>query len=71
MARPIATIQIEIAAITLPVRFNLFVLGRVVPDLAIGDTARGAIAFALPTLLGIVFLMQFLQIALWLPSFWF
>ncbi|WP_370284941.1 TRAP transporter large permease [Pseudooceanicola nanhaiensis] len=64
----IVTIQIEIAAITPPVGLNLFVLRTVVPDLSIVDTARGAIIFVLPMLLGIILLMLFPEIALWLPS---
>lgn len=67
----IVTIQIEIAAITPPVGLNLFVLRTVVPDLSLSDTARGALIFVLPMLLGIVLLMIFPQIALWLPSVMF
>ncbi|AJE48452.1 TRAP transporter large permease [Celeribacter indicus] len=64
----IVTIQIEIAAITPPVGLNLFVLRTVVPDLSISDTARGAVAFVIPMLVGIVLLLLFPQIALWLPG---
>ena len=67
----IVPIQIEIAAITPPVGLNLFVLRTVVPDLSLSDTARGALIFVLPMLLGIVLLMIFPQIALWLPSVMF
>ncbi|MAY88282.1 MAG: C4-dicarboxylate ABC transporter permease [Pseudooceanicola sp.] len=64
----IVTIQIEIAAITPPVGLNLFVLRTVVPDLSIVDTAKGAIVFVIPMLCGILLLMLFPEIALWLPS---
>ncbi len=64
----IVTIQIEIAAITPPVGLNLFVLRTVVPDLSISDTAKGAIVFVIPMLIGIVLLLLFPQIALWLPG---
>lgn len=64
----IVTIQIEIAAITPPVGLNLFVLRTVVPDLSLSDTARGAIVFVAPMLIGIILLMMFPQIALWLPA---
>ncbi|SHK39167.1 TRAP transporter, DctM subunit, partial [Lutimaribacter pacificus] len=64
----VVTIQIEIAAITPPVGLNLFVLRTVVPDLSLADTARGALSFVLPMLVGIVLLMVFPQIALVLPE---
>ena len=67
----IVTIQIEIAAITPPVGLNLFVLRTVVPDLSITETAKGAIVFVIPMLLGIALLLVFPQIALYLPSFRF
>ncbi|MZR12194.1 TRAP transporter large permease subunit [Maritimibacter sp. DP07] len=64
----IVTIQIEIAAITPPVGLNLFVLRTVVPDLSMSDTAKGAITFVIPMLIGIALLMLFPEIALWLPQ---
>lgn len=64
----IVTIQIEIAAITPPVGLNLFVLRTVVPDLSITETAKGAIVFVIPMLIGIALLLVFPQIALYLPS---
>ena len=62
------TIQIEIAAITPPVGFNLFVLKSVVPGVEMMDVVRGSLIFIIPLLLGIVLLMLFPQIALFLPS---
>jgi C4-dicarboxylate transporter DctM subunit len=62
------TIQIEIAAITPPVGFNLFVLKSVVPGVEMADVVRGSLIFVIPLLLGIVLLMIFPQIALFLPS---
>jgi C4-dicarboxylate transporter DctM subunit len=62
------TIQIEIAAITPPVGFNLFVLKSVVPGTELADVVRGSSIFVVPLLLGIVLLMMFPQIALFLPS---
>jgi C4-dicarboxylate transporter, DctM subunit len=64
----IVTITIEIAAITPPVGFNLFVLRSVVPDATMAETARGAAIFVVPMLLGIVLLFAFPDIALFLPS---
>jgi C4-dicarboxylate transporter, DctM subunit len=62
------TIQIEIAAITPPVGFNLFVLKSVVPGVEMNDVVRGSLIFIFPLLLGIVLLMIFPQIALFLPA---
>jgi C4-dicarboxylate transporter DctM subunit len=64
----IVTITIEIAAITPPVGFNLFVLRSVVPEASMAETARGAAIFVVPMLLGIVLLFAFPQTALFLPS---
>jgi C4-dicarboxylate transporter DctM subunit len=64
----IVTIQIEIAAITPPVGFNLFVLKSVVPGTQLADVVRGAVIFVTPMLVGIVLLMVFPQIALFLPN---
>jgi C4-dicarboxylate transporter DctM subunit len=64
----IVTIQIEIAAITPPVGFNLFVLKSVVPGTELADVVRGSLIFVVPLLIGIVLLMMFPQIALFLPS---
>ena len=47
------TIQIEIAAITPPVGFNLFVLKSVVPGVEMADVVRGSLIFIVPLLLGI------------------
>jgi C4-dicarboxylate transporter DctM subunit len=62
------TIQIEIAAITPPVGFNLFVLKSVVPGVELSDVIKGSLIFVAPMLLGIVMLLLFPQIALFLPS---
>lgn len=63
----IITIQIEIAAITPPVGFNLFVLRKVVPDSDFRDIVNGSLTFVIPLLIGIALLMIFPEIALFLP----
>jgi len=63
----IITIQIEIAAITPPLGFNLFVLRRVVPDSSFTDIVSGSLIFVVPLLLGVGLLMIFPEIALYLP----
>ena len=63
----IVTIQIEIAAITPPVGFNLFVLKNVMPGTNFKDVATGSLIFVIPLLAGIALLVLFPDIALWLP----
>ena len=66
----IMTIQIEIAAITPPVGFNLFVLKSVGGDkFQMKDVVAGALIFIVPLLVGIVLLVMFPEIALWLPRY--
>jgi tripartite ATP-independent transporter DctM subunit len=64
----IVTIQSEIAAITPPVGFNLFVLKSVVPGVELRDVAKGSVIFVVPMLLAIVILTAFPQIALFVPQ---
>jgi C4-dicarboxylate transporter DctM subunit len=64
----IVTITIEIAAITPPVGFNLFVLRSVVPGASVAEAARGALVFVAPLMLGILILFLAPQVALFLPS---
>lgn len=61
------TIQIEIAAITPPLGFNLFVLRKVVPNSNFSDIVNGSLVFVIPLLVGIALLMIFPDIALLLP----
>lgn len=61
------TLQIEIAAISPPVGFNLFVLRTVVADARMADIIRGGLIFITPMLVGIALLMMYPEIALFLP----
>jgi C4-dicarboxylate transporter DctM subunit len=63
----IVTIQSEIAAITPPVGFNLFVLKSVSPDISMANVTRGAIIFVIPMLVSIVVLTALPEIVLFLP----
>ena len=60
-------INIEIAAITPPVGFNLFVLKVVIPNTEMSDIIRGSLIFIVPLALGIALLITFPDIALVLP----
>jgi C4-dicarboxylate transporter DctM subunit len=61
------TILIEIAAITPPVGFNLFVLKSVVPDTKLYDVTAGSLIFVMPLAFGLIVLLIFPEIALVLP----
>ena len=63
----VMTINIEIAAISPPVGFNLFVLKNVIADSRMSDIIRGSLIFIVPLALGIVLLIIWPEIALWLP----
>ena len=48
--------------------FNLFVLKSVIPDTRLSDVIRGSLIFIAPLALGIVLLIAFPEIALFLPG---
>jgi C4-dicarboxylate transporter, DctM subunit len=64
----IITLNMEVAAISPPVGFNLFVLKGIVPGATMKNVITGSMWFVVPLLLGMVILSFFPQIALWLPS---
>lgn len=64
----IVTITIEIATITPPVGFNLFVLRNVSDDVTMQDVIYGSLIFIVPLLIGTVLLIIFPQIALFIPQ---
>jgi C4-dicarboxylate transporter, DctM subunit len=63
----VVTIQSEIAAISPPVGFNLFVLKSVVPGVNLNEVSNGAMIFVIPMLGAIAILTIFPEIALFLP----
>jgi C4-dicarboxylate transporter DctM subunit len=63
----IVTINIEIAAISPPVGFNLFVLKSVIPGSRMSDIIQGSLIFIVPIIVGIGLLIIWPDIALWLP----
>jgi len=64
----IVTIQTEIAAISPPVGFNLFVLRNVTPGTTLQDVTAGSLVFIIPMLIGVALLMMVPDIALYLPG---
>ncbi|MFC1983143.1 TRAP transporter large permease subunit [Chloroflexota bacterium] len=62
-------INMEVANITPPVGFNLFIVkGISPPTVTMGDIIRGSFPFVLLYTAGIGIIMAFPQIALWLPG---
>ncbi|WP_282606165.1 TRAP transporter large permease [Pelagibius sp. Alg239-R121] len=60
-------LMVELATITPPVGFNLFVL-QGLTKMSIGQIAKAAFPFFLLLCLGVILLTAFPQIALWLPE---
>ncbi|MDX2156625.1 MAG: TRAP transporter large permease subunit [Hyphomicrobiaceae bacterium] len=65
----VLVILIEIGLITPPVGLNLFTINAIVPGLtSVTEVAQGSLPFVLLLLLGVMLLIIFPEIALWLPS---
>lgn len=65
----IVTIQSEIAAITPPVGFNLFILKNITPGANMRIISGGAIMFVIPMLFCIALLTAFPQLVTFLPNY--
>ncbi len=62
-------IDMEIGYMTPPFGFNLFYLkGIVPPSITMGDIYRSVIPYTLVELTGMIIVMIFPQIAIWLPN---
>jgi tripartite ATP-independent transporter DctM subunit len=64
----IVILMCEIALITPPVAFNIYVVKGVAPHIPLEDIMRGILPFIARDLLIVAVLIAFPQIALWLPS---
>jgi TRAP-type mannitol/chloroaromatic compound transport system permease large subunit len=65
-------INMEIGYMTPPFGFNLFYMkGVVPPSISMMDIYRSVIPFTFVELFGLVLVMIFPQIALWLPNLFF
>ena len=63
------TITCQIAYITPPFGYNLFLMRAMAPpEITLGDIYRSVVPFALMMVLTILILMAFPQVALWLPN---
>ena len=58
----------DIACITPPIGYHLFVMSSVVPEVPFDEIVKGALPFALSAILAVIILAAFPQITLWLPS---
>jgi C4-dicarboxylate transporter, DctM subunit len=61
-------VMIELALITPPVGVNIYVLAKVVPDIALMDIFRGITPFVFAALAVLALLSVFPGIVTWLPS---
>lgn len=62
------TLNMEIGLITPPVGLNLYVINGIVPDVNLKTVLLGALPFMLCMVVGIILLIIFPEIALWLPE---
>jgi tripartite ATP-independent transporter DctM subunit len=60
--------MIELSLITPPIGINVFVMQRVAPEIPLMTVFKGALPFVLISLLMVLLLLAFPQIALWLPA---
>lgn len=60
--------MIELSLITPPIGLNVFVMQRIVPETSLATIFRGTLPFVCLTLLMVVLLVIFPEIALWLPE---
>ncbi len=61
-------INMEVAFITPPLGFALYVIKGVVPEVPLNDIISGGLRFCLGTVVVLALVMVFPQIALWLPT---
>lgn len=62
-------VQIQMAYLTPPYGFNLFYMKSIVPpEITMGDLYRSVVPFVCLQLIGLILVMVFPQIALWLPN---
>lgn len=62
-------VNMELAEITPPLGLNLYVMKSVAPkEVSLGDVIRGVVPFIILDLIGLVLVIIFPQLILWLPS---
>jgi C4-dicarboxylate transporter DctM subunit len=58
----------EVALITPPFGYNLFILRAMVPGVTMGDVIRGSFPFMLTYIAVVIILIIFPELATWLPG---
>ena len=62
-------VVVEIGLISPPVGMNLFVLNTLLKGVSLGEIFRGVWLFVLALVVGLVIVLEFQPLSLWLPSF--
>jgi TRAP-type mannitol/chloroaromatic compound transport system permease large subunit len=66
------TVTCQIAYMTPPFGYNLFLMKAMAPaGITLADIYRSIVPFVLVMIVGLIILMVFPQIALWLPNLYF
>jgi len=60
---------VQVGLISPPVGMNMFVMNALLPQVGLGQIFRGSAIFCVPLAIGLVLVLLFPQIALWLPGF--
>jgi C4-dicarboxylate transporter, DctM subunit len=60
---------VQVGLISPPVGMNMFVMNALLKDVALAQIFRGSAIFCVPLVIGLVLVMLFPQLALWLPGF--
>lgn len=60
--------MIELSLITPPIGINVFVMQRVAPEIPLSTVFKGAFPFVVISLLMVLLLLMFPELALWLPA---
>jgi TRAP-type C4-dicarboxylate transport system permease large subunit len=64
----VVIIVVEIGLITPPIGLNVFVVKSVVPEVPLGEIFLGITPFLIASLVGLLLIVYFPIIALWLPG---
>ena len=60
---------VQVGLISPPVGMNMFVMNALLKDVPLSQIFRGSALFCIPLAVGLVLVLVFPQLALWLPSF--
>jgi tripartite ATP-independent transporter DctM subunit len=60
---------VQVGLISPPVGMNMFVMNAMLPEVGMGPIFRGSALFCVPLAAGLVLVLLFPQLALWLPGF--